>query len=136
MKIAAIYARVSSDHQREDNTIASQTAALIEFAQSHGYSVSEDLIFEDDGYSGANLVRPGLERMRDLAAEGQLHAVLVYAPDRLSRKYAYQVLLVEELARHGVECVFVKAPPMATPEDRLLLQFHVWTLAGLQGLLS
>jgi site-specific DNA recombinase len=124
MKIAAIYARVSSDHQREDNTIASQTAALIEFAQSHGYSVLENLIFEDDGYSGASLVRPGLERVRDLAAEGQLHAVLVYAPDRLSRKYAYQVLLVEELARHGVECVFVKAPPMATPEDRLLLQFQ------------
>jgi site-specific DNA recombinase len=124
MKIAAIYARVSSDKQREDKTIASQTAALITFAESQGYSVSEALIFEDDGYSGTSLVRPGLERVRDLAAEGQLDAVLVYAPDRLSRKYAYQVLLVEELARHGVETVFVKAPAMATPEDRLLLQFQ------------
>ena len=124
MKIAAIYARVSSDQQKQDNTIGSQTAALIAFAESHGYSVSADLIFEDDGYSGASLVRPGLERIRDLAAEGQLHAVLVYAPDRLSRKYAYQVLLIEELARHGVETVFVKAPPMVTPEDQLLLQFQ------------
>ncbi len=124
MQIAAIYARVSSDQQKNDNTIASQTAALIDFAQSHGYSVPADLNFEDDGYSGASLVRPGLERVRDLAAEGQLHAVLVYAPDRLSRKYAYQVLLIEELARHGVDSVFVKAPPMATPEDRLLLQFQ------------
>jgi site-specific DNA recombinase len=124
MKIAAIYARVSSDKQREDNTIASQTAALIAFAESQGYGVSEALIFEDDGYSGTSLVRPGLERIRDLAAEGQLDAVLVYAPDRLSRKYAYQVLLVEELARHGVETVFVKAPAMATPEDQLLLQFQ------------
>lgn len=124
MEIAAIYARVSSDKQREDNTIASQTAALIAFAHSQGYSVSEELIFEDDGYSGASLVRPGLERVRDLAAEGQLHAVLVYAPDRLSRKYAYQVLLVEELAGHGVETVFVKAPAMATPEDQLLVQFQ------------
>ena len=115
MKIAAIYARVSSDKQREDKTIASQTAALIAFAESQGYGVSEALIFEDDGYSGASLVRPGLERIRDLAAEGQLDAVLVYAPDRLSRKYAYQVLLVEELARHGVETVFVKAPAMARP---------------------
>ena len=104
MKIAAIYARVSSDKQREDKTIASQTAALIAFAESQGYSVPAELIFEDDGYSGASLVRPGLERVRDLAAEGHLDAVLVYAPDRLSRKYAYQVLLVEELARHGVEC--------------------------------
>ena len=124
MKIAAIYARVSSDQQKQDNTIGSQTAALIAFAESHGYSVSADLIFEDDGYSGASLVRPGLERIRDLAAEGQLEAVLVYAPDRLSRKYAYQVLLIEELARHGVETVFVKAPAMATPEDQLLLQFQ------------
>ena len=70
----------------------------------------DEWVFEDRGYSGANLVRPGLERVRDLAAEGQIHAVLVYAPDRLSRKYAYQVLLIEELARHGVEVVFVKAP--------------------------
>jgi site-specific DNA recombinase len=124
MKIAAIYARVSSDQQKDDNTIASQTAALIDFAQSHAYSVPADLIFEDDGYSGASLVRPGLERVRDLAAEGQLHAVLIYAPDRLSRNYAYQVLLIEELARHGVDTVFVKAPPMASPEDRLLLQFQ------------
>jgi site-specific DNA recombinase len=124
MKIAAIYARVSSDKQRQDKTIASQTAALIAFAESQGYSVPAALIFEDDGYSGASLVRPGLERVRDLAAEGHLDAVLVYAPDRLSRKYAYQVLLVEELARHGVETVFVKAPAMATPEDQLLLQFQ------------
>ncbi|MFQ5937828.1 MAG: recombinase family protein [Acidiferrobacterales bacterium] len=124
MKIAAIYARVSSDQQKDDNTIASQTAALIDFAQSHGYSVPADLIFEDDGYSGASLVRPGLERVRDLAAEGQLHAVLIHSPDRLSRKYAYQVLLIEELARHGVDTVFVKAPPMVTPEDQLLLQFQ------------
>ena len=72
MKIAAIYARVSSDQQKEANTIASQTAAVIDFAQSHGYSVPADLLFEDDGYSGASLERPGLERVRDLSAEGQL----------------------------------------------------------------
>jgi site-specific DNA recombinase len=124
MKSAAIYARVSSDKQKEENTVASQTAALIEFARDHGYRVPDAWIFEDEGYSGASLVRPGLERVRDLAAEGQLHAILVYAPDRLSRKYAYQILLVEEFARHGVETVFIKAPQTATPEDQLLLQFQ------------
>jgi site-specific DNA recombinase len=124
MMIAAIYARVSSDQQKEDNTIASQTAAVLAFARDRGYAVAPDRVFEDDGYSGADLVRPGLERVRDLAAEGQLHAVLVYAPDRLSRSYAHQVLLIEEFARHGVETVFVRAPSMATPEDRLLLQFQ------------
>jgi site-specific DNA recombinase len=124
MKTAAIYARVSSDQQKEDNTIASQTAALKEFAAAHGFAVPEGWVFEDAGYSGASLVRPGLERIRDLAAEGHIQAVLVHAPDRLSRKYAYQVLLTEEFARQGVETVFVKAPQSATPEDQLLVQFQ------------
>ncbi|MBO0754553.1 MAG: recombinase family protein [Bradyrhizobiaceae bacterium] len=124
MKSAAIYARVSSDRQKEENTIASQTAALVEFAQKQGYDVPDEWVFEDEGFSGASLVRPGLERLRDLAAEGQITAVLVYAPDRLSRKYAYQILLVEEFARNGVETIFVKAPKSATAEDQLLLQFQ------------
>ena len=124
MTAAAIYARVSSDKQREEHTIASQTAALIEFAKTRGFQVPDTWVFEDEGYSGASLVRPGLERIRDLAAEGQIHAVLVYGPDRLSRKYAYQVLLIEEFARHGVETVFLNAPQTATPEDQLLVQFQ------------
>jgi site-specific DNA recombinase len=124
MKLAAIYARVSSDQQREEHTIASQTAALIEFAKNHELEVPKEWIFEDEGYSGATLERPGLERVRDLAGEGQIQVVLAYAPDRLSRKYAYQILLIEELARHGVETRFVKAPQSATAEDQLLVQFQ------------
>ena len=124
VKTAAIYARVSSQQQKEDNTIASQTAALKAFARAQGFDVPEDWVFEDAGFSGASLVRPGLERIRDLAAEGHIQAVLVHAPDRLSRKYAYQVLLIEEFARHGVETVFLKAPQSATPEDQLLVQFQ------------
>jgi site-specific DNA recombinase len=124
MKMAAIYARVSSEQQREEHTIASQTAALIEFARTRELEVPRAWIFEDEGFSGATLERPGLERIRDLAAEGQLQAVLVYAPDRLSRKYAYQVLLIEELARQGVETIFLKGPQNATAEDQLLVQFQ------------
>lgn len=124
MKMAAIYARVSSEQQRDEHTIASQTAALIEFAKSHELEVPKEWVFEDEGYSGATLERPGLERVRDLAAEGQIQAVLAYAPDRLSRKYAYQILLIEELARHGVETLFVKAPQGASAEDQLLVQFQ------------
>ena len=122
MKPAAIYARVSK--QKGEHTIASQTAALRDFARQQGFSVPDEWVIEDEGYSGATLVRPGLDRVRDLAAEGQIDAVLVYSPDRLSRKYAYQVLLIEELARHNVETVFIKAPQTATPEDQLLLQFQ------------
>ena len=124
MRMAAIYARVSSEQQREEHTIASQTAALIEFAASKDLQVPQEWVFEDEGYSGATLERPGLERVRDLAAEGQIQAVLAYAPDRLSRKYAYQILLMEELARHGVETLFIKAPQSATAEDQLLVQFQ------------
>src|SRR6202023_2522652 len=124
MKTAAIYARVSSDKQREENTIASQTAALVAFARAQQFEVPKEWVFEDDGYSGANLIRPGLERVRDLAAEGLIQALLVYAPDRLSRRYAHQILLIEELARAGVETVFIRAPRGSTPEDELLVQFQ------------
>jgi site-specific DNA recombinase len=124
MKNAAIYARVSSERQKEEHTIASQTAALKEWAPTQQCLVSPDCIFEDEGYSGATLQRPGLERMRDLAAEGQLDIILAYAPDRLSRKYAYQVLLIEEFNRLGVDVVFLRSPQAQTPEDQLLLQFQ------------
>ena len=124
MNSVALYARVSSDRQKEEKTIASQTAALIERVQKMAYIVPKEWIFEDEGYSGAVLVRPGLERLRDLAATGQIEAVLIYSPDRLSRKYAYQVLLIEEFARQGVEVIFIKSPQAQTPEEHLLLQFQ------------
>jgi site-specific DNA recombinase len=124
MRMAAIYARVSSEQQREENTIASQTASLIEFAKSHDLEVPKQWVFEDEGYSGATLERPGLERVRDLAAEGQIQVVLAYSPDRLSRKYAYQILLIEEFARHGVETMFVRSPQGDSAEDQLLVQFQ------------
>lgn len=114
-KPAAIYARVSSDRQKENHTIASQTAALIEYAEANGYTVPAEWVFQDEGYSGANLVRPGLETLRDLAAEGEIRAALVYSPDRLSRKYAYQVLLAEELSRCGVELVFSESTSRNQP---------------------
>ncbi|MFH0943648.1 MAG: recombinase family protein, partial [Planctomycetota bacterium] len=124
MRTAAIYARVSSERQKEEGTIASQTAALVEYAKSEGYTVPETWVFEDEGYSGAVLVRPGLERLRDLASEGQIEAVLIHSPDRLSRKYAYQVLLTDEFSRHGVDVVFLKSPKATTPEEQLLVQFQ------------
>jgi site-specific DNA recombinase len=124
MKLAAIYARVSSDRQREDHTIASQTAALRVFATARGFEVPADWVFEDAGFSGATLARPGFDRVRDLAVEGRIQAVLARSPERLSRTYAYQVLLTEEFARHGVETVFVNAPSAATAEDRLLVPFQ------------
>src|SRR6266478_775067 len=123
-KTAAIYARVSSERQKEEGTIASQTALLLEYAKAHELSVPPEWIFEDEGYSGALLARPGLERLRDLASEGQLEVILVYSPDRLSRRYAYQVLLLEEFSQQGVEVRFLKGAAGQNPEEQLLVQFQ------------
>ena len=84
----------------------------------------EEWVFADEGHSGATLVRPGLEALRDLAAQGCLDVVLVYSPDRLARKFAYQALLIEELARCGTRVEFVKGPRGDSPEDQLLVQFQ------------
>jgi len=124
-RAAAIYARVSSERQRQDETIHSQTAGLRELAVERGLLVCEDLVFEDEGFSGASLTRPALERLRDRAAEGCFEVLLCHAPDRLARRYAYQVLLLEELARSGVEVLFAKEPDRGgTPEDELVRQFQ------------
>jgi len=124
-RVAAIYARVSSERQRQDETIQSQTVGLRELAAQRGLLVVEDLVFEDDGFSGATLTRPALERLRDRAAEGAFEVLLCHAPDRLARRYAYQVLLLEELARAGVEVIFARGGEHSgTPEDELLRQFQ------------
>jgi site-specific DNA recombinase len=121
---AAIYARVSSARQKKDETIGSQTAALREHAAQAGLEVPAEWVFEDEGHSGATLVRPALEALRDLVAQGCVDVVLVYSPDRLARKFACQALLLEEFARAGVRVEFVKGPRGDTPEDQLLVQFQ------------
>jgi site-specific DNA recombinase len=118
----AIYARVSSEQQAEAHTIASQLAALRTRVASDGYRLVREQAFIDEGYSGATLVRPGLERLRDLVAVGGVDRLYVHSPDRLARKYAYQVLLVDELQRAGVAVVFLNRELGQTPEDELLLQ--------------
>ena len=124
MTATAIYARVSSARQAKDQTIGSQLSALREHAATSRLDVPEDWVFADEGHSGATLARPGLEALRDLAAQGCLDAVLVYSPDRLARKFAYQALLIEELARCGTRVEFVKGPRGDSPEDQLLVQFQ------------
>lgn len=85
-KTAALYARVSSQQQKENQTIASQVVALLDYCTEHGYLVPEEWIFLDEGYSGAILQRPALEELRDLASQGHLEALLVYSPDRPCQK--------------------------------------------------
>src|SRR6266705_2663968 len=117
-----IYAIVSSDQQAQAHTIDSQVAGLRDRVRDDGFDLSEEKEFLDDGYSGTILVRPALERLRDQVANGALDRLYVHSPDRLARKYAYQVLLVEEFTRGGVEVVFLNHALSRSPEDELLLQ--------------
>src|SRR3954470_10502556 len=121
---AAIYARVSSDQQAERHTIDSQVEVLLARAAADGHAIQAELHFLDDGQSGASLIRPALERLRDLAAMGAIDVVYVHAPDRLARSYAHQAVLIEEFARAGTEVVFLNRPIGQTPEDTLLLQLQ------------
>jgi Resolvase, N terminal domain len=65
-----LYARVSTERQHERGTIGSQLEALRVAARADGHEVIEE--FVDDGYSGARLDRPGLDRLRDAAQAGVL----------------------------------------------------------------
>src|SRR3954449_2960182 len=118
----AFYARVSSDQQTEQGTIASQVAALEARILQDGLPLEPDHRFIDEGYSGATLIRPALERLRDAVAAGTVDRVYVHSPDRLARRYAYQVLLIDEFRRLGVEIVFLNRAIGVSPEDDLLLQ--------------
>ncbi len=118
----ALYARVSSDQQNEARTIESQVADLRARIATTGMTLPAELEFVDNGYSGATLIRPALERLRDVAAAGGIDHLYVHCPDRLARNYAHQVLLLEELLRAGVEVIFLNREVGQTPEDQLLLQ--------------
>ena len=121
---AAIYARVSSDQQAREQTIHSQVAALRERVAGDGLALDEELCFLDEGFSGSTLMRPALERLRDLAYVGGFQKLYVHSPDRLARRYAYQVLLVDELKKHGVELEFLNRAIGVSPEEDLLLQMQ------------
>jgi site-specific DNA recombinase len=118
----ALYARVSSEQQTEQGTIASQVAVLEARIVEDGFHLEPDHRFIDEGYSGATLVRPALERLRDAVAAGAIDRIYVHSPDRLARHYAYQVLVIDEFRRLGVEIVFLNRAIGLSPEDDLLLQ--------------
>jgi site-specific DNA recombinase len=118
----ALYARVSSEQQAEAKTIESQIAEIRTRITADGFDLANVLEFVDNGYSGSTLIRPALERLRDVVAAGGMDRLYVHCPDRFARNYAYQVLLLDELNQQGVEVIFLNRPLGQTPEDHLLLQ--------------
>jgi site-specific DNA recombinase len=120
----AVYARVSTTRQAQAQTIEQQLDRLRAAAAGRGWELGEQHVYRDDGYSGARLGRPGLDRLRDHAALADLDLVLVTAPDRLARNYVHQVLLIDELAGRGCQVEFLDRPMSSDPHDQLLLQIR------------
>jgi site-specific DNA recombinase len=120
----ALYARVSTQRQAQAQTVEQQLDRLKHYADEQIWAVPVEHIFRDDGYSGASLKRPGLDRLRDRAVARDLDLVLITAPDRLARNYVHQVLLLEELEQHGCHVQFLDRPMSQDPHDQLLLQIR------------
>ncbi len=123
MKVA-MYVRVSTQRQAQTQTIEQQLDRLREQSRNQGWLWCDEHIFRDDGYSGAKLRRPGLDRLRDQVRAGAFDRVIITAPDRLARNYVHQVLLMEELERGGCHVEFVEHPMSQDPHDQLLLQIR------------
>jgi site-specific DNA recombinase len=119
-----VYARVSTSRQAQAQTIEQQLERLRAAVRERGWVLDAEHVYRDDGYSGATLSRPGLDRLRDHAALADLDVVVVTAPDRLARNYVHQVLLVDELAGHGCRVEFLDRPMSQDPHDQLLLQIR------------
>jgi len=124
MPAIAVYARVSTQRQAQANTTEQQLERLRAYVQAQGWDLPLEHVFRDDGYSGATLRRPGLDRLRDAVTSARFERIVITAPDRLARNYVHQVLLVEELQRHGAEVTFLDRPMSQDPHDQLLLQIR------------
>ena len=120
----AVYVRVSTQRQAQTQTIEQQLERLRAYIEAQGWPLAPENIFRDDGYSGAQLARPGLDRLRDRVALAELDRVLLTDPDRLARKYVHQVLLLEELERYGCQVEFLDRPMSHDPHDQLVLQIR------------
>jgi len=119
----AVYVRVSTPRQQQAQTIDQQLDRLLSHvAQQEDWHLADEHIYRDDGYSGAKLNRPGLDRLRDRAAFAAFERVLITAPDRLARNYVHQMLLIDELAQRGCQVEFLDRPMSDDPHDQLLLQ--------------
>ena len=121
----AFYVRVSTERQQQAQTIEQQVALLRAYvAERPGWVIEEPHIFRDDGHTGAKLQRPGLDALRDQAARAAFDVVLVSAPDRLARNYVHQMVLLEELERHGINVVFIDRPATDDPHEHLVTQIR------------
>ena len=115
----AIYARVSTEEQREGQTIDSQISEVEKYASQNHWSVTD--VYKDEGWSGSMLARPELDRLRDAASKGVFEAILINDVDRLARDVAHLGIIKRDLERKGVRLVFRKLPGENSPTHDLMV---------------
>jgi len=115
----AIYARVSTEEQREGQTIDSQVAELERFSREKGWLITG--VYKDEGWSGAVMERPELDRLRDEAQRGVFDAVVINDVDRLARDVAHLGVIKRDLERRGVKVIFRKIPSDTSPTSNLMV---------------
>jgi site-specific DNA recombinase len=121
MTNAGIYLRVSTDEQAERFGLKAMHREALALAERKGYRVMPEAIYIDDGHSGATLDRPALHRLRAALRAGTPFDVLIIPdPDRLARRLALQLLLIEEIEEAGVVIEWGSGPRQQTHEGRLL----------------
>lgn len=131
----ALYARVSINRQHQNQTqsvdqqierlmahVAIQTETPAKHAKHSEWHLAQKHIYRDDGYTGARLNRPGLDRLREQATMAAFQIVLITTPGRLARNYVHQVLLLDELKSKGCQVIFLEHPMSDDPHDQLLVQ--------------
>jgi site-specific DNA recombinase len=121
---SAISVRVSTDRQALAPTIDPQIERLRRHLESEGQELNAEHSFRDDGYSGAPLNRPGLDRLRDQLREGDIERVLIASPDRLARNSVHHMVLLAECARYGCQVDCLDQPMSQDPHNHLLLQMR------------
>ena len=122
---SASYLRVSSQRQADERTIESQRTDVLQRASRDHVPIDPAFEYTDDGYSGAELLRPALERLRDHVAASMIDRLYVHSPDRLARKFAHQAILLEEMSKSGCEVVFLNQDGLPdSPETKMLIQMQ------------
>ena len=116
----ALYARVSSDRQDVDLSIAAQLRALRDYAEKHDYLVAREYV--DEAESGRIADRPEFQKMLNEAAkpEAPFKEILVWKFSRFTRKREHAVTFKSMLRRRGVRVVSITEQADDTPTGKLL----------------
>lgn len=123
-RLAAIYVRKSSDESQQNASLESQVKACIRYAENNGFTVYEDVVFEENA-SGTTIEREKLTKLRKLVRSKQIDAVIVYSSDRLSRNPTDADVLLREYFSHGVELHLTTHGLLTdTPETWLIWGIH------------